>query len=137
LTALSKFTVFGLAAWDAQILTGGGPARPGAPYPIRLRVPDQPRKAYQAAAALGTRSGIPCHAGRIPLDPDPLFFLSLTNPFLFRGFAGVLDQSGSARLTVNLPLLPGLRGQRFFVAAITLGPAGVSRISEPLGVTIQ
>jgi len=131
------FTVSDVATWGSRVLTGQAPPRPGTAYPIHLGLFSEAGRAYLAAASLGTLLGIPSPAGRIPLDPDPLFFLSLTNPLVFQGFAGFLSRSGTARLTVHLPNAPGLRGVRFYVAAVTYDAGGIRRVSEPLGVTVE
>jgi hypothetical protein len=131
------FTVSDVATWGSRALTGQGSPRPGSAYPIHLGLFSESGRAYQAACSFGTLFGIPTPAGRIPLDPDALFFLSLANPVAFQGFAGFLSRSGTARLTVNLPNIGALRGLRFFAAAITYDAGGIRRISEPLGVLIE
>jgi len=131
------FTVSDVATWGSRMLTGQTPPRPGTPYQIHLGLFSESGRAYLAAASLGTLLGIPTPAGRIPLDPDPLFFLSLANPLVFQGFAGFLSRSGTARLTIHLPGVPALTGVRFYVAAITYDASGIRRISEPLGVIVE
>jgi len=126
-----------VVTWGSRMLTGAGIPTPGAIYRIRLVIPSEPGRPYLAGASLGTLRGIPTTAGRIPLDPDVLLVLSRTNPAIFRGFSGLLDTTGSATLTLAIPPVRALRGLRFFVAALTYGPAGVRRITEPLGVLVE
>ncbi|MBN2490678.1 MAG: hypothetical protein JXQ29_07505 [Planctomycetes bacterium] len=133
----SLFSVSDVATWGSRALTGQGAPRPGAAFPIHLGLFSESGRAYQVACSFGTRPGIVTPAGRIPLNLDDLLFLSLANPAVFQGFSGRLSRSGTARLTVALPNIAGLRGLRFFVAAITYDAAGVRRISEPLGVLIE
>ena len=131
------YSLSDVATWGGRILSGTGACRPGAPYPIHLSLYSEAGRAYLAAASFGALSGIPTPAGRVPLDPDPLFFLSMSAPALFSGFTGWLSRSGTARLTVNLPNLPNLQGKRFFVAMVTYDGKGIRKISEPLGITIE
>jgi len=136
---LSPSRVYGGAAvFGSRNLSGLARPRLGSLYPIRLSVPTEPGRAYVAAAALGTFSGIPVGAGRrIPLDPDPLFFASRSLPGIFGGFLGTLDAQGEANLTVSLPAVAALRWLRFHVAAVTLDSGGIRFITEPLGVVIE
>lgn len=126
-----------VVTWGSRMLTGAGIPTPGASYPIHLVIPGEAGRPFLAGAALGTLRGIPTPAGRIPLDPDPLLVLSLTNPAIFRGFHGTLDTSGAATLSLVIPPAPVLRGQRFYVAAITHDPTGTRRITEPLGIVVE
>jgi len=127
-----------LVTWHSRML--GGFTRPawGQAYAVRLAIPSEAGCSYFAAASFGTLVGIPLGGGRrIPLDPDPLFFLSLQAPSLFSNFQGVLDARGIATLTVNIPPVLQLAGLRFFLAAITHDVGGVRMITDPLGVTIE
>jgi len=127
-----------VATWASRDLNGTGvlPAR-GATYPIALSMPSEAGQSFAAAAALGTTHGIPTPAGPIPLDPDPLFFLSIGNPHLFQNFTGALDVTGTAVMSIKIPNASSLRGFRFFVAAVTHDVAAIRRITEPFGVTVR
>jgi len=127
-----------VATWASRGLNGTGvlPA-PGATYAIELSMPAEAGQSFAAAAALGTTHGIPTPAGPIPLDPDPFFFLSLTNPQLFQNFTGALDATGRAVMSIRIPNASGLRGFRFFVAAVTHDAKSIRRITEPFGVTVR
>jgi hypothetical protein len=124
--------------WRSRILGGmNRPAR-GMAYRVRMFVPSEAGRAYLAGAALGFIPGIPLGGGRwVPLNADPLFYLSMLTPSLFAGFQGTLSGLGAAILTVNIPQVPHLHGFRFFLAAVTYDARGARVISEPLGVTIE
>jgi hypothetical protein len=118
-------------------IAGRGPATPGSDYELLVRFLREEGRAYQLAASAGVRPGITVAAGNIPLNPDALFLLSLTNPAVFVGFSGVLDATGRASARVRLPAVPGLRGFRMFFSGVTYGPGGIRRIAEPIGMTVQ
>jgi len=131
------YSLSDVATWGGRILTGTGPCKPGAVYPIHLSLYSECGRYFQAAASFGTLFGIPTPGGRIPLDPGPLFFFSLANPMVFAGFSGQLSRSGTASLRVNIPNVPALKGIRFYVAMVTYDATGIRKISEPLGMTIE
>jgi len=116
----------------------GSEARPGQTYRLMVSSPNEPGASYVIALSLGFRPGIPVPGGRkIYLNPDPLFFYSLTNSGIFSGFRGGLNPRGEAPASVAIPNHPGLSGLRFFASAVTIVNHQISVISEPLGVTIQ
>jgi len=125
------------ATWGSRMLTGTARPARGAKYPITLAMPGEGGKGYQAAASFSTVPGIKTPWGHIHLEADPLFFLSLQVPSMFQGFSGILDASGTAHLTIHLPGHPALQGLRFFLAAVSIDTAGIRRISEPMGVTME
>jgi hypothetical protein len=111
---------------------------PGGRYTMLVSSPTEPGVAYVVALSAAPRPGIPLPGGRrIQLVPDALFFQSLTNAGIFRGFQGVLNGQGEAQATVNVPRIPGLRGFRFFASAVTLVQGRVSTIAETIGATIR
>ena len=71
----------------------------------------------------------------IPQDPVPLYFFSLVPNPIFGNFQGLLDGSGEATLTVNIP--NGVDGVRVFFAAVSYDQTGVRLISLPFGVTLE
>lgn len=101
----------------------------------------EPNAFYVMAASVGDRPGIPLGARRIPLNPDPLFWLSLqglTGGVMNR-FSGYLSARGEARAWMNIPNDPGLIGLAFHVAFVTLDPAqpfGIGTISEASRVVV-
>jgi len=131
-------TLGDVISWESRML--GGMTRPiwGQDYSIFLSAPPEASQSYMAAAALGFQLGIPVgNNRRIPLDPDPLFYLSIQAPAVFVNFQGILDAKGSTTLTVKIPPFPQLAGLRFFLAAVTYDQGGIRIITEPLGVTIE
>ncbi len=118
-------------------LTALGPARVGQPFCFRLSFPGQWGSPYVAALSFGFRPGLAIAGRTIHLQPDALFFASLLGSGIFQNFQGYLTTAGEAFPQVALPNLLALRGQRFYAVAVTLGPHGVSGVSDPLGVTIR
>ena len=126
-----------VACYGSRMLTGRNPARRGATYVVDLAFGSaEAGQAYQAAAAFGPLLRIRVGQRWIPLDPDPLFFLSFAAPSIFKDFSGNLNMWGRAVLKVHFPNLPALRGRRIFLAAISSDASGVRIITEPFGVTI-
>lgn len=110
----------------------------GSSYQMLVSSPAESGARYVVALSAAPRPGIQVPGiGRIDLAPDPLFFLSLSGSPIFRGFQGVLDASGEARPSVNIPAIVGLRGLRFFASAITIVQGRVSTIAETIGATIR
>lgn len=119
-------------------LGGLGYAQVGSTYGLRVSFPGRRGFPYLVAVSFGFRAGIPTGTGRaIQLDPDPLFFYSLTNTGIFSGFQGVLNAKGEAVAALMLPGVPALRGKRFFAAAVTFSNGGVDRIADTIGITIR
>jgi len=119
-------------------LGGLGYAQVGSTYGLRVSFPGRHGFPYLVAVSLGFRAGIPTGTGRaVQLDPDPLFFYSLTNTGIFSGLQGILNAKGEAVATVALPGAPALRGQRFFAAAVTFSSGRVDRIADTIGITIR
>jgi len=119
-------------------LGGVGYARIGSTYGLRVSFPTRRGFPYVVALSFGFRAGIPTGAGRaIQLDPDPLFFYSLTSAGIFSGFQGILNARGEAVATLLVPGVPALRGKRFYASALTLASGGVDRIADTIGVTIR
>lgn len=126
-----------VACYGSRMLTGRNPARLGTTYIVDLAFcVGEAGQGYRAAAAFGPLRKIRVGHHWVPLDPDPLFFLSLTTPSIFEGFAGQLDSAGRAVLKVHFPNIPELAGARIFLAAISHDTSGIRMVSEPFGVTI-
>ena len=67
------------------------------------------------------------------------FFLSLAVPSVFNNFNGILDTTGTAVGSVNVPSAPVLAGIFFSVAFVTANPSapkGIQDISGPWKITI-
>jgi len=117
-------------------VVGRGPATPGTDYSLSLNFPGEAGRGYQAGASFGIQPGMTIGGKGVPLNLDPLFLLSLTNPAIFQGFSGALDSGARASATVRLPPSPGLRGLRVFFAALTYDGGGIRVVSDPIGMTV-
>ena len=139
LTTLTTRTspMAGLALMGSRHVFGVGRVAPGMPYTLIFSFPGETGRGYLAAASFGHAPGFKVHGLRIPLNPDPLFFLSQADPKTFSGFQGVLTTSGLGSGVITLPAVGGLKGVRFFVAAVTYDGGGFRRVSEPLGLTVE
>jgi hypothetical protein len=135
------FYRWGMVVADSRRVWGLNAAQVGGTFQLSIRFGAHPNKVYVAGAALAPRPGIPVAGNRmIPLSPDALFFMVPAWPTVFSGFRGVLDTSGSARATVNIPAAVGLRGVRVFYAAVVIdaaAPGGIAAVSQTFGATIQ
>jgi len=109
----------------------------GARYSLRLQSRGDVGWDFGAGLAFSTRPGIATPLGPIPLNPDPLFFLSTSGVPLFKGFRGVLGLNGIAVLSIDLPPSPSLRGLRLFLAAVVANQYGIRRILGPHAFTIR
>ena len=77
---------------------------------------------------------------RIPLAIDNLFILTLNVPAIFQNFSGLLDASGSAVGTIQIPNIPQLSQLSIGCAAVTFQPffrEGIQSISPPVPLVIQ
>jgi len=100
---------------------------------LHLTHAQKPGVNYQMALSLTNIVGIPIPGvGKIPLDPDPLFFLTIQNllPTVFMKFSGTLDSNGRATGVVNIPPIPGLVGVVFNAAAVLYDTTGIVYISN-------
>jgi len=108
---------------------------------IRITAPIARLMPYVLAASFSNRFGILLPDGRkIPLDVDPLMFMSLNLPAVFQNFQGVLNASGVADATLNVPNIATLKGLKFRLAFVTLNtkfPLGIQVISAARPVEIQ
>ncbi len=126
-----------LALMGSRHVFGVGRVAPGVPYTLTFSFPLEPGRGYLAAASFGHAPGFKVHSLTIPLNPDPLFFLSQADPKTFSGFQGVLSATGLGSGVITLPAVVGLKGIRFFVAVVTYDAGGFRRVSEPLGLTVE
>jgi len=127
-------------------ISGAGTALPGSTYLLFFSGPtsngDDPHDPYVAACSWDTDPGILLSDGRkIPLQPDPLFFLSLTGIPMFQNFVGVLNSSGVAEPlpSVEIPAEPALIGFRFYISYVSINaayPNNIGVIADPWGITI-
>jgi len=128
---------YDVVSYGARHLSGLDRPRVGRSYRIQAGFPGEAGRFYLAAASTGALGGFRLPDGRrVPLDPDPLFFLSLVPNPIFVNFQGVLDSRGEAVMTVNIPNLP-IAGLRLFLAAVTLDATGIRTISLPFGMSVE
>jgi len=119
-------------------LAGRGPGNPGTIYELLLSFPGEPNTLYHVGASLALRPGLTLANGAyIPLYPDAVFLRSLSDPLVFENFSGRLGSNARATARLRIPPIPGLRGLRLFLAAVTYDSSGVRTVSEPIGVTLQ
>lgn len=102
----------------------------------------EPDAWYQLAASFGTRPGIDLGSRNIPLNPDALLVLTLSNqlPGVFQNLAGYLNARGEARAWMVIPNAAGLVGVSFYMAFVTLDavqPQGINTISSATPVKIE
>ncbi len=108
-------------------------------WAVTLDFPGETGKAYVAGLSLGgTRPGVTLPDGRhLCFNPDALTVLSihgLLGP-LFPGYTGTLDASGKGAAAVDVSALPGLKGTRLWIQALTLdpkAPQGIATVPDPV-----
>lgn len=108
---------------------------------LRFSDPTSPGKTYVVGAALGSSPGIPIDTRIVPLNPDPLFFLSFGGvPPVLNGYAGVLDGNGVAAGSISFAGLPALLGFQFVNAFVVVdfpSPSRIKTISNAHEVLVQ
>lgn len=124
---------------DAAIAPLGAP-KLGTVRPLALASPLDPGHPYLLAAASSSAVGIPTCAGVLPLDPGPVFELSLSPHTFLAHSLGLLDAAGrSTAPALVLPPIPELAGARLVLAFVVLDPSqpcAIRRISAPLELTL-
>jgi hypothetical protein len=100
----------------------GASAALGAEVPLTLNVPAPGAGYFVLASLSGTSPGVALSGGVLPLNPDGLFYASLSAPNgpLFQQTLGVLDSAGRASAAVLVPagLAPSAVGLRVDLAAV-------------------
>ncbi len=81
-----------------------------------------PGAPYQIATALGHTTQLSLGSCSICLNPDVLFFLSVTGNPLFSGYAGTVAANGTYAGKFGVPALRGLIGVCLSHASVTLNP---------------
>jgi len=122
-----------------RYLSSLGPVGPGQTLKLRVSCPSAPHRPYFVGLSLaGWWPGMSLAGRTIYLNPDALFFQSLTAGAYFRDFVGALDSKGEAVASVQLPNVRGLSGLRVHAASLILPrtPA-LPVVSSPFGFTIQ
>lgn len=96
---------------------------------------------YLMAASGSANVGIPTCGGTFPLDPDPIFEASLSDPTVFINTAGLLDPVGLTLAPVlAIPANPAFIGLDVHFAAMVLdftSPCPFRRFSAPMKVTLS
>ena len=94
------------------------------------------------AGALGTIPGIELDGFHLPLQPDPLFFHTLSNPTTapYQGSAGVLgiDGTASAGLVFPAGAFPQLSGLTLYHAFASLdGSLDLRHVSNTVALALE
>jgi len=137
-TVLPNFVILRATVAGSRHLSGGNNPWIGGTYHLIVSSPNEPGYPYIVALSFGMRPGLSLPNGRtIHLNPDALFFCSLTNSGIFTRFQGVLNAKGEAFPILAIPKLLQLSGLRFFAACVTIRNGQFSVISAPIGATIR
>jgi len=112
------------------------PAGPGQKLTLRVSSLNGAGRSYLAALSFGFRPGITVGGRTIYLNPDALFYFSLSGG-VFQNFVGILDGNGEAFPTVQIPNIPALSGQRIYASAVTVVQNTLNVVSNPIVITIQ
>lgn len=138
LRTLLKANIQDVCVANSRHLVGGTVPARGQVWTMLVSFPAFPGASYATVASFGLGPGVPVGNGlRVYLQPDALTALSLSGSGVFQAFHGVLDATGEAGPSIRIPNIAGIRGTRFFVSSLVIGPRGVARVSDPVGVTIR
>ncbi|MAG55960.1 MAG: hypothetical protein CMJ83_06695 [Planctomycetes bacterium] len=132
--AFDDFTISG-AAGTLNLTPSAAPAI-GTAMTLAIDASPFPSTGYFLGAAFGASSGIQTDLGLVPLDPDPLFWLTPQLPSIFSGFAGTLDTQGFGSAMIVLPNDPQLVGLPFVVSGV-IGNSSLLGIAGGRRLTIQ
>jgi len=111
-----------LMYYSPTLLVKGTP-KPGNTLTIEMSDINHPNTPYLFIMSLGYKPGLTLSDKRnIPLNPDPIFELSLLYPQAMGLVTaqGRLDGKGKATVTWNIPNLPFLSGFTFYAGCVTL-----------------
>ncbi len=93
---------------------------------------------YMLGSTSGTVPGtpLPGSAARVPLNVDPLTnrIIGFYGTPFFEDFTGMLDQSGTAAATMNMPPQPGAAGMTMSFVSLLIQP--IDLVSNPLSIAI-
>ena len=130
---ISASSVAGLAAI--------GVPRIGTNRSYYLCAPGLGGKDYILAASLSSSQGFPTCGGRVPLNVDALFGISLSTPNVFSGFGGKMDSAGVSRQpSIAIPSSSVLVGSMFNLAFVLVDrrlACPVASVSSVLPVRIR
>lgn len=113
-----------------------GRAIPGQVVRLHLDDAQRPGAVYAARCSFGRRPGFRLAGAAIPLNPDPLFYLSGSLPSMFKNFTGVLDSSGLAQAEIVLPASPAISRVHFYASFITIFN-GISKSYNAVKIRIE
>ena len=108
---------------------------------VDLNLFSYPNDQYALAMSLGNSPGVPLPGGRtLPLNMDPLFFLSLSVPQAvgLEGGTGQFDAQGRAHARWAIPNVREIGGLTFHFAFVSYDPSRgvITSVSPPLGITL-
>jgi len=97
-----------------------GTDRIGTTTQLTYSSPGDVGEIYWIVLTGGTSPGFPVGAGRvIPINPDPVFFASITPNVLLRNNIGKIGSTGKAVASLPIPNLAGLVGIKVFACGVT------------------
>ncbi len=113
-------------------------------WAFRVSFPGEGKRRYLVGlSTTGFTPGIPVAERTVALVPDTVTTLGLSGALggLWRGYAGTLDATGSARATLDLRRFgSSLRGLRIWGCAMTFDPAapgGIATVSKPVVLVLE
>ncbi len=133
------------SAGGVRVLFGGfthalDPPRVGTSMRIKITAPAYPNTFRLGAAAFSGLLGLPIDTRIFPLDPDVLFFTSLSATTVFKDYAGFIDKNGEATATLVIPGISALAGYTIYSAFVLLdtgAPSGTAAVGNRLHITFQ
>lgn len=125
--------------WDGVIMDD--PTSP-APTPgaiVKFQLAGASGLPYLAATALSNKGFLLPGQRKLPLSPDGLFSLSVTNvlPATFRNYGGVMDNQGHATISLAIPKIAALKGIMLYTAFVNYRSPYIYNVSHDHRVQIQ
>lgn len=113
------------------------PARIGQTLVHGITSPNDPAAFYHGATALRATTGIDVPGFcLVPLDPGPLFYLSVFGLPPFTSTFGSLDGGGGAQMSVAIPQRTALVGMDLYTTALVFDQAGLRNLAPVARVTV-
>lgn len=123
----------------ATTLTAPSTLKIGKPATLVFRTGD-PAKAYWIPMAFGSSPGLSIPPRTLPINPDPLFFLSMGSLApIYSGHIGTLDTRGEASARFTPPNSAAFIGFRFWFTGMTFEtgwPLGIKAFSNAHSITL-
>ena len=120
-------------------MSSTGAPKIGTNYPLDLNAVTENSQAYASALCMSGLTPM-VQIGRrfLPLVPDNLFYVSVTNvlPQIMINFQGVLDGNGAAQAQLAIPNIAALVGVPLDGCFVTYDVSGLRAISNPWGFQI-